>query len=196
VANKLHSQTYGAIVIDPPWRYTNDRGTQTRSLAGRHSTTAEGNYPTMSNAEIAALPIPRLAAPQCALYLWVTNPRMFGHVNRQRDPIAPIDMVEGWGFKYITLLTWVKTGPPGMGFHFRGNTEHVIYATRGDLGIPASLRETNVITAGRKGHSEKPEAFLDLVERVSPGPYLELFARSQRLGWDTWGNEALEMVAI
>lgn len=85
---------YGTIVVDPPWRYTNDRGTQTRSRAGRASTVAEGNYSTMSNAEIAALPVGDLAAPECALYLWVTNPRMFGHVNRHRDPIAPIDLVK------------------------------------------------------------------------------------------------------
>jgi N6-adenosine-specific RNA methylase IME4 len=181
------SPPYGTIVVDPPWRYTNDRGTQTRARAGRSSTVAEGNYSTMSNAEIAALPVGDLAAPECALYLWVTNPRMFGHVNRHRDPIAPIDMVEMWGFTYITLLTWVKSGPPGMGFHFRGNTEHVIYATRGKLSIPSDRRVTNVIHAPRRGHSEKPDAFLDVVEAVSPGPYVELFSRRPRFGWDSWG---------
>lgn len=132
---------YGTIVIDPPWKYTNDRGTQTRSRAGRSSVTAEGNYPTMDNSEIAALPVEGFAADACALYLWVTVPRLFGHVNRLRDAMTPIDMVEGWGFRcYITLLTWVKTGPPGMGFHFRGHTEHVIYAVKGDVRIPAALR--------------------------------------------------------
>lgn len=48
----------------------------------------------------------------------------------------------------------------------------------------------------RGEHSAKPEAFLDLVEQVSPGPYLELFARRNRLGWDTWGNESLEHISL
>lgn len=187
---------YGTIVVDPPWRYENERGTQTRAIRGRKSTTASGHYPVMDNTEIAALPLGTFAADDCALYLWVTNPRIFGHVNRHRDPISPIDMVETWGFRYITLLTWVKTGAPGMGFHFRGHTEHAIYAVRGDVRIPAEVRQSNVITSARRGHSEKPEAFLDLVERVSPGPYLELFARRQRFGWDTWGNEAIESVPL
>jgi N6-adenosine-specific RNA methylase IME4 len=147
----------------------------------------------MDNAEIAALPIGDLAATESALYLWVTNPRIFGHVNRQRA-VSPIDMVEGWGFRYVTMLTWVKTGAMGMGFAFRGHTEHAIYAVRGRLSIPADRRESNVVTAQRRGHSEKPAAFFDLIERVSPSPYVELFARQPRLGWDShgWGHELLE----
>lgn len=187
---------YGTIVIDPPWRYENDRGTQTRARRGRKSAVAAGHYEVMDNAEIAALPVGDLAAKDCALYLWVTNVRIFGHVNRRRDPIAPIDMVEAWGFRYITLLTWLKTGAPGMGFNFRGHTEHVIYAVKGKVSIPAPMRESNVIVAPRRGHSQKPDAFLDLVERVSPAPRLELFARRQRLGWDTFGNESLNMVDL
>jgi N6-adenosine-specific RNA methylase IME4 len=73
-------------------------------------------------------------------------------------------------------------------------TEHVIFATRGDSQIPAALRESNVIHAPRTRHSEKPDAFMDLVERVSPGPYLEMFSRRARFGWDTWGDEALGTV--
>lgn len=178
---------YGTIVMDPPWRYANARGSQSRSRRGRKSVAAAAHYSTMDNAEIAVLPVGDLAASESALYLWVTTPRLFGHVNRRRHEVAPIDMVEAWGFRYITLLTWVKTGPPGMGFNFRGHTEHVIYAVRGRLSIPAARRESNVIMAARRSHSEKPGAFYDLVERVSPGPYVELFARQPRLGWDSWG---------
>lgn len=177
---------YGTIVADPPWRYTNTRGTQTRATAGRSAITAEAHYSTMSNDEIAALPVADLAATQAHLYLWVTNPCIFGHQNRRRTT-SPIDIVEAWGFTYITLLTWVKEGPPGLGFYFRGNTEHVIFAQRGGASIPADRRESNVLTAPRRRHSEKPDALLDLVERVSPGPYLELFSRRPRMGWDTWG---------
>ncbi len=177
------SPPYGTIVIDPPWQYENERGTQTRARRGRTGTTAAGHYSCVSNKELAAMPIGELAGRETALYLWVTNPLMFGHGSWQR----PIDIVEAWGFRYVTLLTWVKTGPPGMGFAFRGHTEHVIYAVTGRLSIPPEARESNVFTAPRRGHSVKPPQFFDLVERVSPGPYVELFARQPRLGWDHWG---------
>lgn len=180
------SPPYRTIVMDPPWRYENDRGDQTRAKRGRKSAVATGHYSVMDNDEIAALPIGDLADTECALYLWVTNPRIFGHENRRRSR-SPIDMVEGWGFRYITLLTWLKTGPPGMGFNFRGHTEHAIYAVKGKLSIPPARRESNVVVAPRTGHSVKPGAFFDLVERVSPEPRVELFARSPRLGWDSWG---------
>jgi N6-adenosine-specific RNA methylase IME4 len=189
---------YRTIVADPPWRYTNERGTQTRSRAGRSAVTAEGNYPTMSNADISSLPVASLADKDCALYLWVTNPLIFRiPLPLDRLTIGPIDIVEAWGFRYITLLTWVKTGPPGLGFSFRGHTEHVIYATRGDVGIPPDRRESNVIVAPRRAHSQKPEAFYDLVERVSDGPYLEMFARNHhRLGWDVHGNESANTASL
>lgn len=172
---------YRTIVCDPPWRYQNNRGTPTNSSRGRTATLAEGNYPTMSIPEICALPVKALADTPSALYLWVTNPMLF----------EARSVVESWGFRYITLLTWVKTGGAGLGFHFRGHTEHVLYAIRGEQVIPPHLRESNVIVAPRRGHSQKPEAFYDLVERVSPPPYVELFSRNhQRLGWSTWGNQA------
>ena len=179
---------YRTIVADPPWQYANARGTQTRSRAGRSAVTAAGNYSTMSTTEIAALPVRTLAETDCALYLWVTNPLLFS---------GAADVVDAWGFRYITLLTWVKTGPPGMGFNFRGHTEHVLYATRGDVKIPPDRRESNVFTAPRRAHSQKPEAFYDLVERVSDGPYLEMFARNHhRLGWDVWGNESANTATL
>jgi N6-adenosine-specific RNA methylase IME4 len=151
--------------------------------------TAEGNYPTMTNAEIAALPVREHAAPKAHLYLWVTNPRMFGERGHRHDGPSPVEILEGWGFAYVTMLTWVKTGAPGLGFYFRGHTEHVLFGVRGGLGIPAPLRESNVIVAPRARHSQKPGAFYDLVERVSPGPRLEMFSRACRLGWHAWGNE-------
>lgn len=184
------SGAYRTIVADPPWRYRNTRGTQTRSRIGRRQIAAEGNYATMANDDIAALPVADLAADQAHLYLWVTNPRLFGE--RKRGEVQPVDILESWGFEYVTMLTWVKTGPPGMGFYFRGETEHVLFGIRGKLGIPASIRESNVFTSPRRGHSEKPDCFYDLVERISPGPRLEMFARRARLGdWSYWGDESL-----
>lgn len=175
---------YRTIVADPPWQYNVARGLPTRDYK---PSTAEAHYSTLTMEEIAAIPVKDLAAEDAHLYLWVTNPRLFG--DRQGGRRAtPLDIAEAWGFEYRTMLTWVKTGPLGMGWWFRGNTEHVLFCARpGTPAIPADRREANVVTAPRQHHSGKPAAFFDLVERVSSGPYLELFARSPRLGWDSWG---------
>lgn len=177
---------YGAIVVDPPWEYRKTSGLTTRGKTKKPE--AANNYATMTNAEIAALKVADLAAPDAHLYLWTTNPLIFG---AGADGPNPYAIMEGWGFRYITLLTWVKTGAPGMGFYFRGDTEHCLFGICGKAPIEPALRISNVFTAPRSGHSAKPELFYDLVERVSPGPHLEMFARRNRLGWSTWGNESL-----
>jgi N6-adenosine-specific RNA methylase IME4 len=174
---------YRTIVADPPWEYRNVRGTQTRSKIGRRAITAAGNYATMSTNAIAALPVADLADDRAHVYLWVTTPLLFS--------VEPHRILEAWGFEYVTLLTWVKTGPPGMGFYYRGHTEYVLFGIRGKLGIEAACRERNVFEAPRRGHSAKPDAFYDLVERVSPEPRVELFARRARFGWDYWGDQSL-----
>jgi N6-adenosine-specific RNA methylase IME4 len=173
---------YGTIVADPPWMYQKDPGSKSGSVM---ASMAEGNYSTMTNEEIAALPVADLAADQAHLYLWVTNPGMFGG---RFSRVTPRDIVEAWGFRYVTLITWVKPGAGGMGWYFRGQTEHIVFATRGDLGIPAEKRRPNVINAARSGHSRKPVHALDLIESVSPGPYVELFSRDPQMGWDSWGH--------
>lgn len=155
---------------------------------------AEAHYPTMSMREIAALPISDLSEDNAHLYMWVTVPRLYG--DRGDRSFTPIDLMEAWGFEFKTMLTWIKAGSPGMGWYFRGQTEHVLFGVRGSLPIAPDIRIPNFLTAPRDGHSGKPAAFQDLVEQVSPGPYLELFARRQRLGWDTWGNEALSHVEM
>ena len=126
---------------------------------------------------MSALPVRCLAASSAHLYLWVTNPIL---------PEA-FRVLEAWGFRYVTLLTWHKVGRLGMGYHFRGDTEHVLFGVKGKLPIPPERRARNWLDAPKSGHSVKPPAFYDMVERVSPGPYLELFARQPRLGWDHWG---------
>lgn len=146
----LSPPSYGTIVVDPPWQYNNTRGTQTRSTRGRRGVPAEGHYSTLTNANLLALPVHNLAAKDAHLYLWVTNPRMFrAHGDNE---VGPIDLVEAWGFQYITVITWVKTGPLGLGFYYRGQTEHVIFATRGKAPIPADRRVKNVIHAPQRGH--------------------------------------------
>lgn len=189
---------YRTIVADPPWQYNVTHRVTKSGTSGRLSvkpSTAEAHYPTMTMQEILALPVRDLAEDDAHLYLWVTSPRLFGDRSAgPRDP-GPREIMEAWGFTYKTTLVWVKPGL-GMGWWFRNNHEMVLFGSRGKLSIPPEKREGSVITGGRRRHSEKPDSFYDLVERVSPGPWLELFARRNRLGWDTWGNEAFNHVEM
>jgi N6-adenosine-specific RNA methylase IME4 len=135
--------------------------------------------------EIAALDVQSLTDRGCHLYLWTVTA-----VLRHSFGIA-----EAWGFKPKNILTWCKPGL-GSGTRFRQNTEHILFATRGKT-FPIIRHDVGAWHQWpRRRHSEKPDAFFDLVETVSPGPYLEMFARRQRLGWDTWGNEALNHVNL
>lgn len=171
---------YRTVVLDPPWQYDRNGGLgSTRA--------AEDHYPTMTNAAIAALPIRELADKSAHMYLWATNPRLFKEGD---DGLGPREMLDVWGFRYVTMLTWHKLGAPGMGWYFRGDTEHVLFGVRGKAPIPAELRVSNIFAAPRTVHSAKPDRFYEIVERVSPGPWVEVFARRRRVGWGAWGNEA------
>lgn len=163
---------FATIELDPPWSYE-ERGL----AAGGTGRGVEHQYPTMSLAEIADLPISEMAADGCHLYLWATNTHL-------RDTFG---LVDSWGFAFKTLLTWVKPRI-GLGSHFRNNTEHVVFAVRGTL--PLLRRDVPTGHAWPIGrHSQKPDAFYALVEECSPGPRVRLFARDARDGWESWGNE-------
>jgi N6-adenosine-specific RNA methylase IME4 len=146
----------------------------------------------MTTEAIAALPVAVMAADVAELYLWVTNPVLLGARPTIRGQTEPIEIARSWGFEPKAFLTWHKLGPIGLGFYFRGDTEHVIYGTRGNVQIPPAIRVSNHFAAPKGRHSVKPDRFYETVERLSPGPYLELFARRRRFGWDVWGNEAPE----
>jgi N6-adenosine-specific RNA methylase IME4 len=173
-------KAYTTIVADPPWevaagpRSLHDPGERTRALT----------YPSLTVAAVASLDVP--AAPDAHLYVWTIN----------RYVESAYLIARAWGFNPSTLLVWCKAPKGrGLGGTFATATEYVLFARRGTL--PAKRRlDRNWWEWKRGEHSRKPDAFLDLVESVSPGPYLELFARRQRLGWDTWGNEALEHVTM
>ena len=157
---------FAAIVIDPPWRYDN--------VATRGA--AEDHYPTMTQGDLLDLNLP--AAENAHLYLWVTNSFF-------EDGF---DLMRAWGFTYKTCLTWCKP-QIGMGNYFRSTTEHVLFGIKGRLPTLRNDVPTHFI-ADRTRHSAKPESFYDLVETCSPGPWLEMFARRQRLGdWHVMGNE-------
>lgn len=171
----MSERRYRTIVADPPWRYDS---AATKADARKH-------YETMALDDIQALPVADLAETDAHLWLWTTNGFM-----RQAHELA-----EGWGFRPLTIVTWCKK-QPGVGYYLRNNTEHCIFATRGRPMVPEFKPLSTWFVWPRAKHSQKPEAFYDLVEQVSPAPRVELFARRNRMLWDTWGNEALEHVSI
>lgn len=177
---------YRTIVADPPWEYADGTGVNPRAHIFGHSIARPLPYASLTRDEIAALPIASLAAPGAHLYCWTT----------QKHLEAALGVVRTWGFTTASVLVWCKK-PYGWqpGPIYMNTVEFVVFAKRGSL---AALKrcERQWWEWPRGKHSAKPEAFLDIVETVSPGPYLELFARRQRLGWDTWGDEALEHVEL
>lgn len=180
---------YATVVVDPPWAYADGFN----GFGDRR----ELPYPSMTVTEIATLPIARLVQREGYIFLWTTNRYL---------PDAA-DLVRGWGFSYRQTLTWDKgVGSGGLGGMFATTSEFVVVAQNIRPGTNAHgsrtkrLRhEESVLRFPRQPrHSQKPEAFYDLVEQVAPGPYLDMFARRQRLGWDVWGNEVdsdVEMIA-
>ncbi len=168
---------YSTIVADPPWEH--DEGTPVNAWgrSGDDRKRVRLRYSSMPVSEIASLPVHRLAAHDAHLYLWTTSRFL-------RDAF---DVVSTWGFRYSQTLVWCK--PPvgvGLGGAFASTAEFVLFARRGTC--PRLSRVASSWWQWKRGvHSAKPPAFLDLVEHVSPGPYVELFARAPRLGWDSWG---------
>lgn len=165
---------YQTIYVDPPWPESG--GGQIKRGADRH-------YRLMSIKEISALRVEELANENCHLYLWSTN-NYLG---------AAFKIMSAWGFEYKTLITWGKNRI-GLGQYFRGATEHCLFGTRGMLPYKTvegkRAQGQTIIYAPRKKHSEKPEEMRRMIERVSYGPRIELFARKASLGWDVWGDEA------
>lgn len=164
---------FATILIDPPWDW-GDEGDVNQ--LGR----AKPDYHTLSLEQIMALPVPRLADIDCHLYLWITN----------RSLPKGFKLIESWGFRYITALTWCKPSF-GMGNYFRGSTEHILFAVKGSQ----MLKRKDVGTwfqadRGDHEHSSKPQYIYDLIETCSPSPWLEMFSRTLRKGWVTWGENA------
>lgn len=170
---------YRTIVADPPWPSPFGK------LGATHRAKPNAHYQTTGLAEIVALPVGALAEEEAHLYLWVMNCNV---------PDG-WQVAKAWGFRPLTMLTWCKK-QPGVGQWFRTNTEHVLFCTRGKPMPRTFVPIATWFVWPRGRHSAKPDAFYDLVEQVSPAPRLELFARTQRLGWHSWGNEALNHVSL
>jgi N6-adenosine-specific RNA methylase IME4 len=176
---------FRVIYADPAWEFTAYSGKSKQRSAERH-------FDTMPLDEIKALPVASLAADNCALFLWGVNPELPG----------ALEVIEAWGFGYKTVgFAWVKTTESadcialngdglhwGMGYHTRSNVELCLLATRGSPTRLAADVHQVIISLVRE-HSKKPEEARRRIERLYPGPYLELFARKPRDGWTAWGNE-------
>ena len=177
---------YQVIYADPPWTFS----TYSRKGKGR---SAEAYYDCMTLPEIKELPVGEWAADDCALLLWTTDPLL---------PTA-LEVIRAWGFTYKTVgFYWAKlnrSADPttyqeasfftGLGFWTRANPELCLLATRGH---PHRRRADvkKLIVSPRREHSRKPDQAYERIEALCEGPYLEMFARFSRPGWDQWGAEA------
>jgi N6-adenosine-specific RNA methylase IME4 len=190
VSSAPPSDHYKVICADPPWTFA----TYSRKGKGR---SAEAYYDCMALADIKALPVGTWAARDCVLLLWATDPLLE----------KAFEVIRAWGFVYKTVgFYWVKLNkaPPGcpagigqkevgfftgLGFWTRANPELCLLATRGK---PRRRRADvkKLIVAPRREHSRKPDEAYARIEALCTGPYLEMFARSTRPGWDGWGLEA------
>ena len=175
---------YKTIYADPPWQFQNRTG----KVAPEH--TRLSRYSTMQLEEIQALPVSKVADEKCHLYLWVPN------------ALLPegLEVMQAWGFEYKTNIIWEKIRKDGMpdgrgvGFYFRNVTEILLFGIRGDKNrtLDPGRSQVNLIRSIKREHSRKPDEFVNLIERCSSAPFLEIFARGDRAGWDMWGDQAVD----
>ena len=170
---------FGTILADPPWRFSNRTG----KMAPEHKRLSR--YSTMTLQDIMDLPIASLSLPQSHLYLWVPNALVQ----------EGLEVMKRWGFTYKTNMVWYKVrkdGSPdgrGVGFYFRNVTELVLFGVRGSIRtLEPGRTQVNIMASQKREHSRKPDQVYEIIERCSPGPYLELFARHRRDGWAQWGD--------
>lgn len=182
----IGSKKYRVIYADPPWAF------ETFSANG-HGRSAEAHYDCMTLEAIRALPVADVADKDAVLLLWA------------RDPMLPaaFALIEAWGFEFKTVgFYWAKLNKSspniclsqndfftGLGYWTRGNPEQCLLATRGK---PArkSKAVRKLVISPRREHSRKPDEMRSYIEQLVDGPYLELFSRAGRAGWDSWGAQS------
>lgn len=180
--NDLEGKAFQTVLADPPWRFINRTG----KVAPEHRRLTR--YSTMTTQEICDLPVQAHTVEPAHLYLWVPN------------ALLPdgLRVMEAWGFTYKSNIVWHKirkdggSDGRGVGFYFRNVTELLLFGTRGKNARTESpaRSQVNMMQSRKREHSRKPDEQYDLIERCSPGPYLELFARGKRPNWTVWGNQA------
>ena len=176
--NPLPEGRFGAIVADPPWSF--------RTYGKQDVAPARGvqPYSVMSLADIKALPVQDVAAPDCLLFMWTVS-----HLQA-----AATDVARTWGFEPVSIaFVWDK-GRMGMGYWTRQEVEICHLFKRGRPSRK-SKGVRQVIRAPRREHSRKPDEQYARIEALVDGPYLEMFARQPWDGWSAWGNETGKYVA-
>ena len=171
------SLRYATIVADPPWPVA----APARYLASARAQNwlpIEQHYAVMSVPAITALPVGELALPDAHLFLWTTG----------RFLPAAIAMLPEWGFEFMYPLVWHKNGGPQLPGGPCFNAEYVVYGRRGRARFEETQGFFTAFYAPRSVHSAKPGAFYRLLERITPGPRIDLFARARHPGFDAWGN--------
>lgn len=165
-------QRFPIIYADPPWEYEHTK-TDNRRI--------DNHYPTMTLADICALPVANVAAPDAVLFLWATSPKLE----------EALQVMRAWGFTYRTNMVWVKP-QIGMGYYARQQHELLLIGARGSLPVPEPANRPNsALTSPRTEHSRKPGEYYDIIERMYPEyARIELFSRTQREGWAAWGNQS------
>jgi N6-adenosine-specific RNA methylase IME4 len=172
---------FRTIYADPPWRFQNRTG----KMAPEHKRLSR--YATMTLEDIYELPVATIAAEQSHLYLWCPNALL----------AEGLETMRRWGYVYKSNVVWYKIrkdgGPDGrgVGFYFRNVTELLLFGVRGknNRTLAPGRTQTNIIGTRKREHSRKPDEAWKLIERCSPGPRLELFARHYRFGWHQWGDQ-------
>ena len=203
VFTPLPAGPFSTIVADPPWDYSRKlSGGGTSGYSPVHpsrggSRGAANHYPTLTLEQLLTLPVQAVAAEQSHLYLWTTSAFVVeAHV-----------LAESWGFSPKVLVPWIKTKKDsrshvlsadgdlyagvrmGMGLYIRHCAEFILFCVRGKA--PTARNDVlGVLFAPQGKHSEKPRQAYDLIDRLSPSPRLELFARGPRNGYEVWGNQA------
>lgn len=169
---------YSIVYADPPWMYDHPKGNNPK-MGGI-------TYPTMTLADICALPVQQISDDDCGLFLWATMPKLN----------EAFEVISQWGFRYTTCaFTWVKLNPKGEGIYSglghwtNGNAELCLFAKKGSpKRIAKNVKQ--IVLAPRGRHSAKPpEVRSRIVRLLGDLPRIELFAREKSQGWDAWGNE-------
>jgi N6-adenosine-specific RNA methylase IME4 len=167
---ELSGQKFGTIYADPPWRYDNQG---TRAATDNH-------YDTMSVDDICEMPVGELAEDKAHIHLWTTNAFLFDCPR----------ILDAWGFEFRSTFVWVKP-QMGIGNYWRNSHEIMVLGIRGgQTGISKS--EMSWVECRRGRHSAKPDQVRSSIERLSPGPFLELFGRRAIPGWVVFGNQVIQ----
>lgn len=178
------NKKYSTILADPPWQFQNRTG----KVAPEHRRLSR--YETLTFEQIVTLPVGEITAEMAHLYLWIPN------------ALLPqgLEVMKAWGFTYKSNIVWHKirkdggSDGRGVGFYFRNVTELILFRVKGKNArtLAPGRSQVNYLVSRKREHSRKPDEQYPLIESCSPGPYLELFARGIRAGWDCWGNQAEE----